>query len=123
MNLKSILKSLVVVLLMVQSITVMAQNQVTISGRVLDDADLTLPGVNIRVKGKVVGTITDADGNFNLTVNQDPPLTLIFSYVGYTTQEIEINQVDLGDEFAFGFCHQSNLFNRVHFVISNKQDV
>ncbi|WP_422005451.1 TonB-dependent receptor [Roseivirga pacifica] len=92
MNLKSILKSLVVVLLMVQSITVMAQNQVTISGRVLDDADLTLPGVNIRVKGKVVGTITDADGNFNLTVNQDPPLTLIFSYVGYTTQEIEINQ-------------------------------
>jgi len=73
-----------------QSIALMAQNQTTISGKVVDETGVTLPGVNIRVEGKVVGTISQPDGTYSLTVSQAPPLTLIFSYVGYQPQSIEI---------------------------------
>lgn len=95
-NLTKIFKGLLPILLLMQTITVLAQDQVRISGRVIDDAtNQTLPGVNIRVKDKVVGTISNADGDFNLTVNQSAPLTLIFSYVGYTPQEVEITQANV----------------------------
>lgn len=65
--------------------------QTTISGTIIDaDTDETLVGVNILVKGKVIGTISDLSGKFTLSVNQEPPFTLVFSMVGYTTQEIDI---------------------------------
>ncbi|WP_421985891.1 TonB-dependent receptor [Roseivirga sp.] len=81
------------VLLTMQTITLSAQTQVSVSGSVVDDATgESLPGVNIRVKDKVIGTITLPDGKFSLTVKDAPPITLIFSYVGYKPQELEINQ-------------------------------
>ncbi|HSJ69737.1 MAG TPA: carboxypeptidase-like regulatory domain-containing protein [Anditalea sp.] len=62
-----------------------------ISGTVTDaDTGETLIGVNILVKGRVIGTITDTNGTFTLRVNQDPPLTLVFSMVGFATQEIQV---------------------------------
>jgi iron complex outermembrane recepter protein len=68
-----------------------ASAQTTISGTVTDaDTKETLVGVNILVKGKVIGTITDLSGKFTLNVAQNPPLTLVFSMVGFTTQEVEI---------------------------------
>ncbi len=64
----------------------------TISGKVLDDgSNEPLAGVNIVVKGKVVGTISDADGNFDLSVDQAPPITLVLSFIGFETQELEIS--------------------------------
>ncbi|MDN4165309.1 TonB-dependent receptor [Cytophagales bacterium LB-30] len=63
----------------------------SISGNIVDaKSNEGLVGVNIIVKGKVIGTITDFDGNFALKVNQAPPLTLQVSIIGYKTQEIEI---------------------------------
>ena len=47
-------------------------------------------GVNILVKGKIAGTISDRDGNFSLDV-ADTPATLIFSIVGYENQEVELS--------------------------------
>ncbi len=68
-----------------------SQAQTSISGQVLDAGNgEALAGVNIIVKGKVIGTITDFDGNFNLSVSDAPPLTLVFSFIGYSSQEIEI---------------------------------
>ncbi|MCE7056725.1 TonB-dependent receptor [Algoriphagus sp. AGSA1] len=65
--------------------------QTTITGTVTDaDTKETLVGVNILVKGKVAGTISDLSGKYSLNVNQAPPLTLVFSMIGYTTQEVEI---------------------------------
>ncbi|WP_026951618.1 TonB-dependent receptor domain-containing protein [Algoriphagus mannitolivorans] len=65
--------------------------QTTISGTVTDGSTKeTLVGVNILVKGKVIGTITDLSGKFSLNVNQEPPFTLIFSMVGYNTKEVAI---------------------------------
>lgn len=68
-----------------------AQGTTTISGTVTDSTTAEpLIGVNILVKGQVIGTISDLGGNFSLVVNHDPPLTLVFSMVGYSTQELEI---------------------------------
>ncbi len=68
----------------------------TISGKVIDAAtNDPLVGVNVLVKGTVLGTISDPNGNFNLNVNQAPPLTLQISIVGYVTQELEINDASV----------------------------
>ncbi|EAZ82889.2 putative TonB-dependent receptor [Algoriphagus machipongonensis] len=65
--------------------------QTTITGVITDaDTEETLVGVNILVKGKVVGTISDLAGKYTLEVHQEPPLTLVFSMVGYDSQEVEI---------------------------------
>jgi iron complex outermembrane recepter protein len=65
--------------------------QTSISGTVTDASTKeALPGVNIIVKGTIAGTISNTKGDFKLTVNQSAPLTLVFTFIGYTTQEIEI---------------------------------
>jgi iron complex outermembrane receptor protein len=64
----------------------------TISGLVKDaDTGEPLIGVNILVKGQVIGTVSNMEGIFNLKVNQSPPLILIFSMIGHATKEVEIN--------------------------------
>lgn len=93
---KKIFMGLIMIGLFVQSIALYGQSTTTISGKVVDGATgETLPGVNIRVKDKVVGTITTSQGDFSLTVNQAPPVTLIFSFVGYKPQELDVNQANL----------------------------
>ncbi len=49
-----------------------------------------IPGVTVAVKGTTMGTITDADGNFTLSIPSGTG-TLMFSFVGLKTQEIPIN--------------------------------
>lgn len=61
-----------------------------ISGTVIDgETNTPLPGVNILAKGTNVGTVTDIDGEYRLTV-PDNVTTLVFSSIGYTTQEVAI---------------------------------
>jgi outer membrane receptor protein involved in Fe transport len=63
-----------------------------ISGTVVDDqSQIPLIGVNVVVKGKVLGTTTDFDGNFDFSVNLPTPITLQFSMVGYQTVEYTID--------------------------------
>ncbi|WP_136482004.1 SusC/RagA family TonB-linked outer membrane protein [Cognatitamlana onchidii] len=61
---------------------------IEISG-VVSDVDGPLPGVNIVVKGTTTGTQTDFDGNYAISVSGSNPV-LVFSYVGYKTQEIPV---------------------------------
>lgn len=60
-----------------------------ISGTVVDDNDTPLIGVNVLVKGSGQGTVTDYDGKFSITVADDVEI-LLFSYTGFQTQEIAI---------------------------------
>jgi TonB-linked SusC/RagA family outer membrane protein len=60
-----------------------------ITGVVKDADGETLPGVSILVKGTSHGTATDEDGNFELQVNDTD--VLVFSYIGYTAQEIAVS--------------------------------
>ena len=62
----------------------------TIVGTVTDREDGgTLPGVNVLVKNTTVGTVTDIDGNYTLSAPDDAE-TLVFSSVGYLTQEVTV---------------------------------
>uniref|UniRef100_UPI00258FB8E3 carboxypeptidase-like regulatory domain-containing protein n=1 Tax=Algoriphagus sp. TaxID=1872435 RepID=UPI00258FB8E3 len=82
-------------ILLVSLGTAGAMAQTTISGTVTDgDTKETLVGVNIVVKSKVIGTITDLSGQFSLNVNQEPPFTLVFSRVGFQSKEVEITSAN-----------------------------
>ncbi|MBN2213545.1 MAG: SusC/RagA family TonB-linked outer membrane protein [Bacteroidales bacterium] len=70
------------------STSLLAQ-QVEVSGKVLDENDNGLPGVNVVIKGTTTGTITDNDGNYNITV-PDAKSILQFSFVGYVTEEASV---------------------------------
>lgn len=67
---------------------VLAQD-VAVSGRVTSSDDNSgLPGVSVTVKGTTRGTTTDADGNYKINVPSSG--RLVFSYVGFATQEIAV---------------------------------
>jgi outer membrane receptor protein involved in Fe transport len=73
------------------SVSLQAQNTV-IQGKITDEETQEgLAGVNILIKGTVLGTVTDANGRFTLTAKTQPPFTLVASFVGYRTQEIAVN--------------------------------
>ncbi|MBV6647556.1 MAG: SusC/RagA family TonB-linked outer membrane protein, partial [Cyclobacteriaceae bacterium] len=71
------------------SIGLSAQDKV-ISGKVVDASDGSgLPGANVVVKGTTVGSVSDIDGNYRLTAPAGST-TLVVTYTGYTSQEVEI---------------------------------
>jgi TonB-linked SusC/RagA family outer membrane protein len=64
----------------------------TISGRIVSKEDgSALPGVNVLVKGSTQGTVTDADGNFRISIPTGDPV-LVFSFIGYQTQEVSVGE-------------------------------
>lgn len=68
-----------------------AQERV-VSGKVTSQEDgSALPGVNVVLKGTTNGTVTDADGNYKLTVPSSGG-SLVFSFIGLQTSEVEIGQ-------------------------------
>lgn len=69
------------------AVSAIAQS-VTVSGNVTDETGLGLPGVNILVQGTSTGTITDIDGNYELRTEKGK--TLVFSFTGYTTQNVVV---------------------------------
>ncbi|MEQ8361442.1 MAG: TonB-dependent receptor [Cyclobacteriaceae bacterium] len=72
-----------------------AYAQSTVSGTIKDGStNESLAGVNIIVKGLVVGTISDQDGQFKLDLSQSPPFTLSFSFIGFASQEVQITDAN-----------------------------
>lgn len=66
--------------------------QYTVKGTVRDEASKTaLPGVNIIVKGTNTGAITDALGNFQIAINNNDKATLVFTFIGYLSQNVEVS--------------------------------
>ena len=61
-----------------------------LSGRITDADGAAIPGVNVVIKGTATGTSSDSDGAYVLDV-QDQNATLVFSFIGYTTQEVPVN--------------------------------
>jgi len=61
-------------------------NAVAVQGKVVDEKGEPLPGVNVAVKGTLNGTSTDADGKYKILVD-DANAALVFSFVGYISQE------------------------------------
>jgi len=90
------MKKLFVVLnLLLLSVTILlAQNPITVKGKVTDSSNgEALPGVSILVKGTSTGQITDFDGNY--TIQTSGKSTLVFSFVGMKTKEVDVNNTTL----------------------------
>jgi TonB-linked SusC/RagA family outer membrane protein len=68
--------------------------QQQVAGKITDEDGTGLPGVNVLEKGTLNGTITDEDGNYILTVS-DASAVLVFSYVGYLTEEMVVGNQTL----------------------------
>jgi len=71
----------------ISNISVLRSRAVTIKGKVTDEKNLPLPGVSVRLKGTAQVVSTNPDGEFQLVTELNQP-TLVFTYVGYKTQEV-----------------------------------
>lgn len=65
------------------------QKTVKITGKVTDATNAPMPGVTIQVKGSSDGTISDLDGNYQLTISSGEAV-LVFSFIGYRTEEVTV---------------------------------
>lgn len=66
--------------------------QTSVKGKVNDETQKGMPGVNILLKGTAIGTVTDADGNYSILIpDSAPQKTLVFTFIGYVSQEVSVN--------------------------------
>ena len=80
-----------IITLMSLMVSVSLVAQMTVSGTVTDNESIPLIGVNILIKGQTTGTVSDIDGNYTLTANDGD--VIVFSYTGYSSQEITIGNL------------------------------
>lgn len=79
-------------LLMTLSNAAEAQQTYTVSGTVKNSLSKEIvPAVSVVIKGTSIGTFTDERGNFKITSTQAPPFTLVFSSIGYESQEVTVS--------------------------------
>jgi TonB-dependent SusC/RagA subfamily outer membrane receptor len=81
--------NLLIPLFLILGQTTYAQTNVQVQGTIIDSTGEPLPGVNVVIKGTLTGTVSDLYGKYNLSAPSDA--TLVFSFVGFTNQEIPIN--------------------------------
>src|SRR5690606_11264096 len=117
------IKLIVLITFLLSSFQASAQ-QKTVRGTVTDAEGITLPGVNVLVKGSNTGVTTDGDGNFEITTPGD--VTLIFSLLGFTASEVSTQNktrievtlyeesVDLNEVVVMGY----NTVERQHLASS-----
>lgn len=77
-------------------ITPYAENR-TITGKVTDERGEAIPGVNILVQGSTRGTTTDVGGAYAIEINEEENPVLVFSYVGYVSEEIIVGSKSVID--------------------------
>ncbi|HEU5147786.1 MAG TPA: SusC/RagA family TonB-linked outer membrane protein, partial [Chryseosolibacter sp.] len=84
------------------------QQTVTVTGTVTSGEESGgLPGVNVVVKGTSIGTTTDVDGKYTIQI-PDANATLVFSFIGYATQEIPVAAQSVIDVVLATDVHQLN---------------
>ena len=89
-NSKSISKLLFLLIFIFTTNSLFAQNiDIEIKGQVSDKNSLPLPGASISVKNSQKGVLTDFDGNYKIKVPTSA--VIVFSYVGYKTQEVKMS--------------------------------
>jgi iron complex outermembrane receptor protein len=77
------------IFLAIASASIAYAQEITVTGKVKDAADgSTIPGTTVIVKGTTTGTVTDIDGNYSIKIQSGG--TLVFSFMGYQTQEIPV---------------------------------
>ena len=65
------------------------EKSVTVTGKVTDKKKQSIPGVTVQVKGISLGTVTDVNGQYKLTLPNMKEFTLLFTFVGMKSQEVK----------------------------------
>ncbi|MEV4884817.1 TonB-dependent receptor [Chitinophaga ginsengisegetis] len=116
---KAFIGCLVLLLSLTQIIS--AQNPVSINGTVREKGSgNVMPGVTVAVKGSNTGTITGSGGAFTLRTTHTFPLTLVFSYVGFKTEEQQISSAT--DKVAIELSSTEILGQEVVVAASRTQE-
>ena len=71
-------------------------NSRIVRGQVKEESGAGLPGVNVMIKGTNIGTVTDAAGNYQISVTPENQ-NLVFSFIGFTSAELDTRQKDQAD--------------------------
>lgn len=117
MTLKNLLKNLLLTTTLLTTVWVAANASqrsadVIIQGTVTSSEDgLALPGVNVIVKGSTIGTTTDAEGKYSITVPSSESV-LVFTFIGYSTQEITV-----GSQASINVSLQSDISTLSEVVV------
>lgn len=116
---RGILMSFALMLLVAQA----SIAQVTVRGVIKDDnTGETMIGAAVVIKGTTIGSVTDIDGKFEFIAPDSPPFTLVISFLGYTSQEVEVESLD--QKISIGLSTDEVLMDEVQVVgerISKKQ--
>ncbi len=64
--------------------------QTTVNGKVIDQNNEPVPGANVVIAGKAIGTVTDFDGNFILETSEVPPFRLRITSIGFTEVSVDV---------------------------------
>ena len=78
--------------LMIPLCGIWAQSPLNVSGKVVDGNNEPMIGATVRIKGQQTGTVTDMDGLFSIKAQAKD--VLLFSYIGYTLQEMEASKAN-----------------------------
>lgn len=105
-----IVKNILVALLLLLGTTLYAQH--TIKGEVYDNQNVPIPGVTVALKTSAsTATLTDIDGKFSLKINDDLPVTLVFRFLGFRTQEVDVYDAD--ENIKVTLAENINVLNEV----------
>ncbi|WP_320018148.1 TonB-dependent receptor [Labilibaculum manganireducens] len=87
-NRRWLLKSSMLLLMVFCNVSIMFGQSTNkeIIGKITDSSGFGIPGVNISLKATTIGTVSDIDGNYSISAN--PENVIVYSFIGYTTQEI-----------------------------------
>lgn len=96
--------------------------QVSVTGKVTNEDGLPLIGVSIQVEGTSTGTVSDIDGNYNVEAPSGESI-LIFSYVGYETQQISVANRSVIDVTLGENVNELSTIVVVGYGTQEKQDV
>lgn len=89
--------------------------QGTINGIVSDNATgETLIGATVILKGTSIGATTDLDGKFSIKVQENPPLTLVINFLGYTPKEVTVNS--FSDKVKVNLAQDNVMISEVEVV-------
>ncbi len=116
-SMKYLNKFSVLFLFFICSIT--AYGQTTVKGKVTDGKEPII-GANVTVKGTTEGTVTDIDGNFEITTNQPVPLTLVVTMVGMATSELQVEGSK--SDIAITMSEETSLLNDVVVAASRVEE-
>lgn len=103
-------------------VTDVAPQQIVVTGTVTSATGETLPGVNVMLKGSTIGTTTDINGHYSLTL-ADGNGTLVFSYIGYETQEVQISNRSKVDAILKGTDKSLNEVVVIGYQTVRKKDL